>query len=152
MDKIIKDSKWGEIICNSENELEFYVAEATKLIENRQAALLETSIDKSLYMIKRKDPIIDEDGNETEVVLLYDQYDILFTSVEKAQNFMDSFMDIGMQNECEIIKLETYRDIIYRIPMSMLGDDLVINRIEFKEEDSEVWHCEDLIYDPISNK
>ena len=151
MENIIKDSKGAEIRCKSVEELEFYVAEATTLIEKRQAALLETSANKPLYMIKRKDPITEND-KKIEVVLIYDQYDVLFTSIEKAENFMGSFMDIGMKNECEIIKLETYRDIIYRIPMSMLGDDLVIKRIEFKEEDSEVWHCEDLIYDPISNK
>lgn len=151
MENIIKDSKGAEIRCKSAEELEFYVAEATTLIEKRQAALLETSANKPLYMIKRKDPITEKD-KKIEVVLIYDQYDVLFTSIEKAENFMDSFMDIGMKNECEIIQLETYRDIIYRIPMSMLGDDLVIKRIEFKEEDSEVWHCEDLIYDPISDK
>ena len=152
MEKIIKDSKGVEIRCNSAEELELYVAEAGKLIERRQAALLETSADKPLYMIKRKDPILDEDGEEKEVVLIYDQYDILFTSIEKAENFMDSFMDIGMKNECELVKLETYRDIIYRIPMSMLGDDLIMKRIEFKEEDSDVWHCEDLLYDPMFNR
>ena len=90
---------------------------------------------------------LNPDGYPWEAVLIYDQYDVLFTSKEKANNFMDSYMDISMKEKCEIGKIETYAELVYRVTTGILADNLIIKRIEFKDED-DVWHCEDLIYDP----
>lgn len=146
----------GEITCKSEDELEYYVQEAGKIITERQKSLLKLSADKNLYYIKRKlatedeksvDENLNADEYPSESILIYDQYDVLFTSKEKANNFMDSYMDISMKEECEIGKIETYAELIYRVTAGMIADDLIIKRIEFKDED-DIWHCEDLLYDP----
>lgn len=147
----------AEITCKTDDELGYYITEATKLITERQKALLELPASTELFYVKRKptkeeeeyieDQNLNPDGYPCEAILIYDQYDVLFSSEEKANAFMDSYMDIGMKAECEISKIENYAELIYRVTAGMLADDLVIKRIEFKDE-TESWHCEDLIYDP----
>lgn len=147
----------AEITCKSNDELEYYVMEATKLIAERQKTLLELPAFTELFYIKRKateeeeeainEQNLNPDGYPVEAVLIYDQYDVLFSSEEKANMFMDSYMDIGMKAECEIAKIENYAELIYRVTAGMFADDLIIKRIEFKDEE-DCWHCEDLIYDP----
>jgi len=148
-EKLIEETTGTEIICHSLDDLEFYVAESTKLIERKHEELLKVTVDKPLYVIKRK--VTDSDSNdELEIVLIYDCCYVLFTSKESAEAFMDSFMDISMKEECEVVTVSDYGELCHRLPISMLGDGLIMKRIEFKSDD-DVWHCEDLIYDPADN-
>lgn len=152
-EKMVEQTTGAEIICHSMEDLEFYVKESTKLIEKRHEDLLQIKVDQPLYVIKRK---IVEENEDVEVVLIYDAYYVVFTSVESAETFMDSFMDISMKAEVEIVRVENYGELMHRLPISMLGDGLIMKRIEFKEEknnpeDDDIWHCEDLIYDPAGN-
>lgn len=147
----------AEIICKSDSELDYYVSQATKLIGERQKALLELPASTELFYVKRKSTKEEEDyieeqnlnpdGYPCEAILIYDQYDVLFSSEEKANSFIDSYMDISMKAECEISKIANYAELIYRVTAGMLADDLIIKRIEFQDE-TNIWHCEDLIYDP----
>ena len=147
--KNVEQSMNAEIICHSLEDLEFYVAESTKMIDRKHKELLQITIDKPLYVIKKK--VVDVDNEEdTEVVLIYDCYYVVFTSEEEANKFMNSFMDIGMKKEVEVVRVQNYGELMHRLPISILGDGLIMKRIEFKSDDN-VWHCEDLIYDPIGN-
>lgn len=145
----------AEITCQNLSELEYYVKESAVLIEERQKSLLNMSPSTELYYVKRNIDICDEDEDyendseyPVEAILIYDQFDVLFTSEDQAKRFMDSYMDISMKSVCEVCKIETLSELVYRLSEgSILGDDLIIKRIEFKSED-DVWHCEDLIYDP----
>lgn len=146
-EKYVEQSTGAEIVCHSMEDLGFYVAESSKLIERKHEELLKITVDKPLYVIKKK--VANED-EELEVVLIYDCYYVLFSSEEEANKFMDSFMDISMKQEVEVVRVQDYGELMHRLPISMLGDGLIMKRIEFKSED-DVWHCEDLIYDPAGN-
>ena len=145
-----KEINSSEIKCNSLEDLENYVLEASKLLEKRHDTLLSLTADTELYAVKRKvvsDEELEEDPEAFEVILIYEEYYVLFSEYNKADAFLESFMDISMREEVEIVKIETMEELAHRLPVAVLGDDLIIKRIEFVDE-NEVCHCEDLIYDP----
>ena len=53
-EKFVEERTGAEIICHSEEELEFYVKESTDLINKRHQLLLNTNCDSNLLVIKRK--------------------------------------------------------------------------------------------------
>ena len=148
-EKYVEQSTGTEIVCHSMEDLEFYVAESTKLIERKHEELLKITADKPLYVVKST-TINPDNEEDLEVVLIYDCYYVIFTSEEEANKFLDSFMDISMKQKVEVVRVQDYGELMHRLPISILGDGLIMKRIEFKSDD-DVWHCEDLIYDPAGN-
>lgn len=152
-EKYVEQSTGAEIICHSAEELEFYVAESTKLIKNKHDELLQVTVDSPLYIITKKsyDSYKEEDY---EIALIYDEYYVLFTSESEANKFLDSFMDIGQKKEVTVVRVQDYGELMHRLPISILGDGLIMKRVEFevKEDGNEpFWRCEDIIYDPKNN-
>lgn len=151
-EKYVEQSTGAEIICHSAEELEFYVAESTKLIKNKHDELLQVTVDNPLYIITKKEENVNEDS--FEIALIYDEYYVLFTSETEANKFLDSFMDVGQKNEVTVVRVQDYGELMHRLPISILGDGLIMKRIEHEvKEDNEesFWRCVDIIYDPNNN-
>lgn len=144
-------TRTGVYVANSEEELEKYVGLAGKLIVEKQEELLSLPASTPLFVIKSKVNLYEdqrnEDYHEDDVVLLYDEYTVLFTSKDAAAKFLISFMDPSMTARVEIAPVYTLGEMCYLFPKSILGDGLVISRIEFKDEEA-CYHCEDIISDP----
>lgn len=148
---LANDVNTGIIVANSEEELEKYVKLASDLIIKKQEELLSLPASTPLFIVKSKVNLYEdqrnEDYHEDDVILLYDEYSVLFTSKEKASKFLCSFMDMSMTARIEIAPISTLGETCYLFPKSILGDGLIMSRIEFKDED-ECYCCEDIIADP----
>lgn len=138
------------IRCNSMEELENVVNESSELIKDRHDMMIDIPYAKvPLYCVKRiqDTPDYDEDGNELGLMLIYDEYFVLFTEVEYANRFLKSFMDESMLENCIVYPLTTYGELEDIIGTGIIADNLIMRRVEFKDE-NDVWHCEDVLYDP----
>lgn len=138
-----KHFKESDITCNSIEELKTEVEKATELIKSRMEILRENIASAPFFYIRNKNN--PDDGS----VLIYEEYYVVFTNEEKAWKFLESFMDCRQIKDCDIAKICSVQEFLDIMPVAMLGDDLVIKRIEFQDEEN-CWRCEDIIYDPSS--